>query len=756
MPVPAYLDAHKIAELVALEGRAKVTFPYDDVAHRKIERIEKDLLPASGSWVPSNYGTADEEYPGCILSSQTLLSQDDQYAKIYRVWEVLPGPQLPTSRIDPEDGAIIREVKQAILASTAVDPLATGPNNTRYEPRDGNSSFVYIKTTTTTDLSGVVTSYPIRVSLHLPDVLAGCAATYNATKGVGDDTSTSNAQSDVSEYSRDGAASARSSSSLSIVPELYLPLRQDPDDDVPGYVKQVHVYGAATEAALCAKLTSIYEVAVTGTLVPDLTVAPLTGNSSDQAGAIWFSNATYQLLWDGTTWKMGTPAGIQAGNYWSRTAAATGWLGAYTAHGAVTGTATVGVGRTVSMMETWNTQEVTLTTAGKHVDVSSNASAHESIRVSVGGSAGSVTLGHGFSVSTGGSQSRVRIAPSLHGQIIIANPTYSDTVNATAAATLTGLFTGVGTSSGFGADSHAQTVQSYVRVSAGPLTSTPAATVISSNSAPAAKTITSISIANPTVVTTSAPHGLLDGDFSSIAGSDSTPTLNGAHTITLLSPTTFSVAVHVTGAGTTGSVTGPSVVTTTTAHGLATGQAAVIAGSNSTPTIDGSRVVRYLSPTTFSVPVAVTGAGSAGSVQGPTVYNAIAIPPTEPPDIPRSGLRCLSQYHSSRVNATATQFLATVVDMAYFAKKPASLEYSDPTPTYRQGIAIIPNQPIFLGGAPTSYAISPAFSGGLAFDTTTGIISGTSSIGLAPTTYTITGTNASGSAVATVLISVSA
>ena len=58
----------------------------------------------------------------------------------------------------------------------------------------------------------------------------------------------------------------------------------------------------------------------------------------------------------------------------------------------------------------------------------------------------------------------------------------------------------------------------------------------------------------------------------------------------------------------------PTVVTTTTAHGYVSGDTVVISGSNSTPTINGSRVVTVISPTTFSVPVNVTTAGTAGSV----------------------------------------------------------------------------------------------------------------------------------------------
>ena len=62
------------------------------------------------------------------------------------------------------------------------------------------------------------------------------------------------------------------------------------------------------------------------------------------------------------------------------------------------------------------------------------------------------------------------------------------------------------------------------------------------------------------------------------------------------------------------SVAAAAVVTTTAAHGYLTGNTVTISGSNSTPTIDGNRVVTVLSATTFSVPVTTSGSGSAGSI----------------------------------------------------------------------------------------------------------------------------------------------
>jgi len=47
-------------------------------------------------------------------------------------------------------------------------------------------------------------------------------------------------------------------------------------------------------------------------------------------------------------------------------------------------------------------------------------------------------------------------------------------------------------------------------------------------------------------------------------------------------------------------------------HGLESGDTIVISGSNCTPTIDGSRVVTVLDQDSFTVPIAVTSAGTAG------------------------------------------------------------------------------------------------------------------------------------------------
>lgn len=66
--------------------------------------------------------------------------------------------------------------------------------------------------------------------------------------------------------------------------------------------------------------------------------------------------------------------------------------------------------------------------------------------------------------------------------------------------------------------------------------------------------ITAISKANPTTITTAVPHGLVTGDRVFIHGANGAPKVDGWRTVTVLSPTTFTVAVKVTTAGTAGTV----------------------------------------------------------------------------------------------------------------------------------------------------------------------------------------------------------
>lgn len=71
------------------------------------------------------------------------------------------------------------------------------------------------------------------------------------------------------------------------------------------------------------------------------------------------------------------------------------------------------------------------------------------------------------------------------------------------------------------------------------------------------------------------------------------------------------------------SVAAAAVVTTLTAHGLTSGDQVTLYDTNSTPVIDGIRTVTVISPTTFSVPVTTTVLGTTGYMV-PTASPAVS------------------------------------------------------------------------------------------------------------------------------------
>ena len=137
------------------------------------------------------------------------------------------------------------------------------------------------------------------------------------------------------------------------------------------------------------------------------------------------------------------------------------------------------------------------------------------------------------------------------------------------------------------------------------------------------------------VVSTVLAHNLVSTDIVNFASTNSNPNIDGLRVVTRLTDTTFSVPVNVNVApGTAGtfqpviiatSVANPTVVTCGSVHGLRTGDTITVTGSNGTPNVDGAaQVVTVLSDRTFSLPVNVTIAGTAGIFTKVT-YNSDAL-----------------------------------------------------------------------------------------------------------------------------------
>jgi N-acetylneuraminic acid mutarotase len=85
---------------------------------------------------------------------------------------------------------------------------------------------------------------------------------------------------------------------------------------------------------------------------------------------------------------------------------------------------------------------------------------------------------------------------------------------------------------------------------------------------------------------------------------------------------------------------------------------------------------------------------------------------------------------------------------------PSALTYAADPATYVKGVAISSNSPQSSGGPVASYAISPALPGGLSFDTTSGMVTGTPTVVSQQTAYTVTASNAGGSTTCSLVIAV--
>lgn len=105
---------------------------------------------------------------------------------------------------------------------------------------------------------------------------------------------------------------------------------------------------------------------------------------------------------------------------------------------------------------------------------------------------------------------------------------------------------------------------------------------------------------NPMTVTTTVPHNLVTGDIITFGFGSAVFNPDPADTtfpVTVTGSTTFTIPyeissfTNITNAITSITATNPAIVTTTSPHGLITGQTAFITGTNSTPSIDGPNIV---------------------------------------------------------------------------------------------------------------------------------------------------------------------
>jgi hypothetical protein len=155
-----------------------------------------------------------------------------------------------------------------------------------------------------------------------------------------------------------------------------------------------------------------------------------------------------------------------------------------------------------------------------------------------------------------------------------------------------------------------------------------------------------------------------------------------------------------------------------------------------TPISSGSAVVSY--SVTPALPSGLALNTTSGAISGtPTVASATAI----------YTVTATNTAGSVTVSLSITVTAAPVLP-------PSNLTYSTPLEFFTVNIPIDTARPASSGGAVASYSISPTLPAGLTLNTATGVMTGTPTTGSPSTVYTVTATNAGGSATTNVTITV--
>jgi len=198
-----------------------------------------------------------------------------------------------------------------------------------------------------------------------------------------------------------------------------------------------------------------------------------------------------------------------------------------------------------------------------------------------------------------------------------------------------------------------------------------------------------------------------------------------------------------------------------------------ITGSNNVASTTASLAmeVRLSPPASLTYPSSLTFAtGSAiNPAISPTQTGGVITSYSVSPDFPAgidldagtgvisgtpSEVAATASYEITGSNAAGSVTRTIELTVTQGLQAPSNLSYSESSPTYTVGVQITNNTPTIEGGAVASWSISPALPSGLAFSTSTGVISGTPNATQNQTDHTVTATNAAGSTTAKVTITV--
>ena len=195
-------------------------------------------------------------------------------------------------------------------------------------------------------------------------------------------------------------------------------------------------------------------------------------------------------------------------------------------------------------------------------------------------------------------------------------------------------------------------------------------------------------------------------------------------------------------------------------HGIYTLDEGVVGSLEVDETVPPAGLFYFAPAEIYTVGVAITH--NEPSATGSAV-DSYSITPSLPPGLSLdtgsgviSGtpteLSAATDYAVMATNAggsAAVTVRITVNDVA-----PSALRYTTNLAAYTVGVAIADNAPSSTGGAVDSYSITPSLPAGLSLDMDSGVISGTPTESSAATDYTVTATNAGGSATVTLRMAV--
>ena len=251
----------------------------------------------------------------------------------------------------------------------------------------------------------------------------------------------------------------------------------------------------------------------------------------------------------------------------------------------------------------------------------------------------------------------------------------------------------------------------------------------------------SFSLTKDTLMTTSTPTSsggtVISWSISptlpaGLAFSTSTGAISGTPT-SISSSTTYTVTATNSGGSATATVTievnvaAPTVTYSTSSLTLTKG----VAMTSITPTTGGGAVVSWsISP---ALPSGLSFSTSNGAISGtPTAVSSS------------------TAYTITATNAGGSGTATVTIQVNDIA--PSGITYSPSFLSLAKDAAMSTATPTSSGGTVTSWSITPTLPSGLAFDTSTGAISGTPTATSSATTYTVTASNSGGSATVTVTI----